>query len=349
MKFLSKYKPLQPFLSKPNLNPNLNPTFSTQTPIKPSIDLIKALRNETNSPLSQIQKALIEANNNLEEAKVWLKKKGFKDAENKMKRDSNFQIFGIKTNKTELSLTELTCETDFVSKTELFKELASNLMTCLTDKRRDLTSLCLDSIRFNSKNFIGEVSLNEAVRLVISKTGEKCTIKKTKFYTAKPNEIIGVYLHNKLYEDYCTAGSYCILSLSKKLEELSKSQLKDIEKLTSILSMQVVAMSPKYISSEKIPEAKMRLEKSIVIEKIESNQKGKSMEVVGKMIESAMRKYFEETCLLQQEFVIHNEEEECEDGRSKVSLKVEDVIKQYESRNEVRIEVVEFENVRLGC
>lgn len=345
MKFLSKYKP---FLS------NLKPNFSTQTnpttqikPIKPSIDLIKALRNETNSPLNQIQNALIESNNNIEQAKVWLKKKGFKDAENKMKRDSNFQIFGIKSNKTELALTELTCETDFVSRTDLFKEVASSLMSILAFNRKDLTSSCYDLMRFNSKYFSGEVSLNEAVRLVISKTGEKCTIKKSQFYIGKPNEIIGVYLHNKLYEDYCTTGSYCILRLNRRLDELSQSQLKDIEKLSNILSMQVVAMSPKYISSEKIPEDDMKQEKIIVIEKIESNQKGKSKEVIGKMIENAMRKYFEETCLLQQEFVIHNNEEECEDiGKSKVSLKVEDVIKQYENRNEVRIEVVKFENVK---
>ena len=259
-------------------------SFSTQ--IKPDLNLVKQLRNETNSPLNHIQKALIESLNNIDEAKVWLKKKGFKDAENKMKRESTRKLFGVKYYNNKLVHVEFSCETDFVAQNEIFlkfcQEVLENIQTSVEDK--------LDT------TFIGNSSINEMLKSVITKTGENCKINKSEVIELNSNQIGCVYLHSTDSSLFSSQAAFVILSFK------GNADFKRLYDLGVSLGMQIVAMNPKFIQESTIPPNTIIKEKEIILEKV--NNIDKPDNIKNNLLETGWKKFIEESCLLNQEYVI---------------------------------------------
>lgn len=254
-----------------------------------------------------------ETNNNLEEAKVWLKKKGFKDAENRMTRTANTKLHGLKVKGNEVSVCELSCETDFVSGTDMFKNYLNILLDTLSEnssiqkiQESDLEKIKISENSHNS-NF-NNLTLLEGLKNIISKTQENCKIGICEKFIINNSEniTIGSYLHTSP-ENNPNLGlkaAYVVLDANKPLEEKQKKKLND---LAYRLSMQVVALSPKYLNIADVPQDLIEQQSKILKDFIKADEKIKP-EDYEKVLTNKINEWYEEIVLNEQTFVIVDHE-----------------------------------------
>ena len=118
-----------------------------------------------------IKKSLEENNNNLEEAKIWLRKKGFKEAENRMGRAANIKLIGIKTDfsNNSLGIVLVSCETDFVMRTDYFIGFSKGMLKTILTEKRTIKEEEFEKTQFNSEisQFKG-LSIQDSARLLTS-------------------------------------------------------------------------------------------------------------------------------------------------------------------------------------
>lgn len=246
-----------------------------------------------------------------------MKKKGFKDAENKMGRESGKQVFGIKKDydNSGIGIVSVSCETDFVANTDIFKDLASSVLnTSLINKSGlDDTNTELVSLNYQSSP-INNIKLSDALKTVIAKTGENCSVKLSQFIKLKPNIIAGYYLHgNTGFRDFGSQACIVYLGIRHSVNLINESTLRDLTNFGDALAMHCVAMNPRFISIESIPHNSLEREKDIIKERIfnemenlnsKTGRKAISETVVAQRLEGALKKFYNETCLLEQDFVI---------------------------------------------
>ena len=141
-----------------------------------NIELLKKLRNETQVSLADCRKALEETDNNYEQAKEWLKKRGFEKAAKKSDRETSQGLIEsyIHLNGKVGSMIEVSCETDFVARTEEFKNLTHEIamqVAAMNPKDVD-TLLKQEYIRDGSK------TIESLVKEAIAKIGENIVVKR---------------------------------------------------------------------------------------------------------------------------------------------------------------------------
>lgn len=144
--------------------------------IKVDLELLKQLRDTTGVSLADCRRALEESNNNYDKALIWLKKHGIEKAEKKVGRETSQGIVEayIHQNGRVGALVELACETDFVARTDEFKNLAHELaMQVAAMSPKDVPSLLKQEyIRDASK------SVQELIKETIAKLGENIVVKR---------------------------------------------------------------------------------------------------------------------------------------------------------------------------
>ena len=252
--------------------------------------------------MGHIKKALEESSDDLEEAKIWLKKKGFKDAENRMSRSANTKLYAIKQCKSganKVNVVNLSCETDFVACTDIFQNFLKEL------------------VDGNVKD------IQDGLKQIIAKTQENCIVNLNTSldYTSsnKDNTFIGVYLHNSPTPGVGSKGAVVVLTIpstdnSYKPDEPTKNILND---LAHNLAMQVVACNPKYTNPESIPKEVKDKELSIIKDGLIQEKKPN----VDKIAEIKLKNFFDEITLTEQEHVIISHEEISEGGNQKMKVK----------------------------
>lgn len=175
--------------------------------------LVKQLRDLTGSPLKDCIKTLAETNGDIEKAKELLRKRGLADAEKRTGRATSEGFIGMKINKQQRLITfvELTCETDFVAKTDKFIQGVETLL----DTIHSQTDLHIGQSQMDDLDYINQLSkqtklirpldnevssqtIEEGIKYIISKTQENCKLNKVYQRTWNPEkgEILHSYVHN---------------------------------------------------------------------------------------------------------------------------------------------------------
>ena len=240
------------------------------------MELIKQLREMTGAGMVDCQKALKEADNDIEKAVDILRKKGIAKAAKRTDRDTNEGVIkvGVNDAKTEAYIFELNSETDFVSRNEKFQAFADSVMALIKDQKpANLEAL------LNSKLAIGTVQ--EDLHSLSGTIGEKMTIKR---YEILSGASVAAYSH-----------------LGGKMGVLVALDQADKADLAADLAMQVAAANPKYILSSEIDPAEMAREMEIYREQL--MKEGKPEEMVEKILTGKAGKYYSEVCLVDQEYV----------------------------------------------
>lgn len=221
------------------------------------------------------KKALQEANGNMEEAVEILRKKGLSLAQKKAGRSANEGILGhyYEASGKTACLVEVNCETDFVVKTEDFR----NFVGLITEKVRKENPQ--DEATFQSE-------IKESLTGLIGKIGENIQVKKFVRWEACKNEIIGFYLH---------AGSK--IGVLIRIEDPSGKTTSDHAKE---IAMHVAAMQPQYVSPENITKATLEKEKEILRAGVDAK---KPSEIREKILQGKIGKFYNEVCLENQVFV----------------------------------------------
>ena len=243
---------------------------------------VNELRQKTGSGMMDCKKALVQAEGDFKKAIDILRKKGQKVSEARSNRETSEGIVIYKLNSLEdkASILSFTCETDFVAKNEEFKELATRILDLAFDSS-------LNSVGDILKTNLDTNTVEQHIVNLIGKIGEKIEIRE---YKNLEGEKIVPYIHagNKL-------GVLVALSNISSIDYISVG--KDV-------AMQIAAMNPIAISSDQVDQSVV--DKEIEIGKDQARKEGKPEQIIEKIAQGKLQKFFKENTLLNQSFVKDN-------------------------------------------
>ncbi len=238
---------------------------------------VKKLRDVTGAGMMDCKKALEEANGNMETAIDVLRKKGAKVAELRAGRDANEGSVIILTNEDNTFgvMVQVGCETDFVSKNEMFVEFATSVAKVALDGQFKTVDELLAAD-------LGGVSVKTRFEEKVGTIGENISIQS---YHTIEGAYVGFYNHNN------RAGA--MVAADKSSEAIAV--------LTKDLAMQITAMKPVALDETSVSEEQKEREKAIAREK--AIEEGKPENIIEKIAEGALNKFYKEFTLLKQEFI----------------------------------------------
>ncbi|MGI8315118.1 translation elongation factor Ts [Halobacillus mangrovi] len=241
--------------------------------------MVKELREKTGAGMMDCKKALTETDGDMEKAVDWLREKGISKAQKKADRIAAEGSAAIEISGNTAVLFEVNCETDFVTKNDQFKALLKELGEHLVSQKPATVEEALEQKLHGE----GEV-LSSYITDIVAKIGEKISLRRFVIKEKTDNDAFGAYLH--------MGGNIGVLTV---LEGSTDEQAaKDV-------AMHVAAVNPRYVSSDEIPEEEANAEREML--KTQAMNEGKPENIVEKMVEGRMNKFYEEVCLLQQSFV----------------------------------------------
>ncbi|MCX4355150.1 MAG: translation elongation factor Ts [Oscillospiraceae bacterium] len=244
-----------------------------------NIQEIKELRDMTGCGLSDCKKALEEANDNREEAVKILREKGLAKAAKKAGRIAAEGVVKAKVEGTNGVIVEINCETDFCAKSDKFLELVETIAdTILANEAADVEALNNVTVKG------GNMTVKEYMTDKIATIGENMNIRRFE----KLNGTLIPYMH-----DGGRLGTIVKITTDKP---------DDAEVLTCAknVALQATAMGAEYVRKEDIPTDVLATEKEVQTKLVE--QEGKPANVAEKIVEGRIRKFYEEKCLLDQEY-----------------------------------------------
>ena len=241
--------------------------------------MVKELREKTGVGMMDCKKALQETDGDMDKAVDYLREKGMATAAKKADRIAAEGSTYIATDNNTAVLLEVNCETDFVTKNDQFKQLLSELANHLVSQKPEDVETALQQ-KLNGE---GE-SVQEHINSFVAKIGEKISLRRFKILTKTDQDAFGTYLH--------MGGRIGALVLLEGTTD--ENAAKDI-------AMHVAAVNPRYISREDVAEEEVNHERELL--KTQALNEGKPEKIVEKMVEGRLGKFFEEICLLEQDFV----------------------------------------------
>ncbi|MBE89333.1 MAG: elongation factor Ts [Rhodospirillaceae bacterium] len=255
-----------------------------------SAALVKELRDKTGAGMMDCKKALSETDGSMDDAVDWLRTKGLAAAAKKAGRVASEGLVGVVSEDKSGAVIEVNSETDFVSRNEDFQALVKSLNEIALAKNGD-------AVAINAAVYPGTGrTVEEEMTHQISTIGENLSIRRAQTINVS-NGVVSGYVHSAL-----TPGLGKIGVLLALESEGDKAKLEEVGKQ---LAMHVAAANPEWISKEEVTAEDQERERKVLRE--QAADSGKPDEIIEKMVDGRMRKFYEEVCLLEQTFVIDNE------------------------------------------
>lgn len=243
-------------------------------------ELVKELREKTGAGMMDCKKALTSCNGDLEQAIDQLRKEGTVKAAKKAGRATSEGLVGlaVSTDKKSASLVELNCETDFVANTDQFKDYLNTLAERTVEaKPANLEALLALKV--------GDASIQDSLNGLIAKVGENMSIRRSKVVTAGEGEKVSAYVH---------AGSKIGVVIRVKSSVLDADAIRDV-------AMHVAAMNPRFVDRAQVPADVVAREKDIA--KASPDLAGKPANIIEKILDGKVNRFFIENCLNEQVFI----------------------------------------------
>lgn len=252
--------------------------------------LVKELREKTGAGMMDCKKALVETSGDIEAAVDFLRKNGLAAAAKKSGRVASEGLIGVATGDKSGSLVEINAETDFVARNEDFQEFVSSIAGIMLDKA--------DSIEeaVNAPYPGTERTVGEQLTHNIATIGENMSIRRGVRLSVSEGCVVS-YVHNALSAGLGKIG--VLVSLE------SSGDAAGLEQLGKQIAMHVAAARPEALSVDDIAAESVERERNVLVEQAKAS--GKPDNIIEKMVEGRLRKFYEEVALLEQTFVIDNE------------------------------------------
>lgn len=212
------------------------------------------------------------------------------------------KLFGLKLNNegTSLAITSVSCETDFVANTDYFKDYSNVLLDTLLERGKTLDESDYSKVETQSgkhTQFQG-TTVHEALKVVIAKTQENCNIVSNQVISISQKEVVGTYLHSSPGDNLGVKASYVILSV----HEPPTMELKNnLVQFANNLAMHIVAANTKFLKKSDVPAEVLEKETEILEEQSKKLAEGKDH---SKILKGKIAKWYEETCLFEQTYLI---------------------------------------------
>ncbi|MEX3911017.1 translation elongation factor Ts [Bacillus paralicheniformis] len=245
--------------------------------------MVKELREKTGAGMMDCKKALTETDGNMDKAIDLLREKGIAKAAKKADRIAAEGLTLIKTDGNTGVILEVNSETDFVAKNEGFKELLNVLADHILAEKPESVEAAMAQKMANGS------TVEEYITSAVAKIGEKITLRRFTVLTKGDDAAFGAYLH--------MGGKIGVLTVLNGTTD---------EETARDIAMHVAAVNPRFISRDQVSEEEANREREILTQ--QALQEGKPENIVAKMVEGRLNKYFEEICLLDQAFVKNPDE-----------------------------------------
>lgn len=251
--------------------------------------MVKELRETTGAGMLDCKKALVEANGDMEQAVDWLRKKGLASAAKKSSRVAAEGLVAVAVDGNKGAAVEVNSETDFVAKNEIFQEYVEDAAKVALHCNGDVEAMkafvcpkCADSKTFG-----------ERLTDMIAKIGENMNLRRAKVISVN-NGVVCSYVHNAVRNGLGKIGVLVALESTAdkaKLEELGKH-----------IAMHIAATAPIALNIADVAPEAVEHEKSIFAEQAKAS--GKPANIIEKMVEGRIRKFYEEVVLEEQAFIM---------------------------------------------
>ncbi len=249
--------------------------------------MVKELRETTGAGMLDCKKALVEANGNMEQAVDWLRKKGLASAAKKAGRIAAEGLVAVAVEGNKGAVVEVNSETDFVAKNDIFQEYVEDAAK---------VALLSDGDLCRMKDFqCPKVNKAFAERLtdMIAKIGENMNLRRAK--TLQVNEgVVASYVHN------VARGNLGKIGVLVALE--SRADKDKLMELGKHLAMHIAASQPLFLNIANVDPAAVEHERSIFSEQAKAS--GKPENIIEKMVEGRIRKYYDEVVLEEQAYIM---------------------------------------------
>ena len=281
---------------------------------KKNLENIKKLREITGVGFSDCKIAISENDGDIEKSIEYLRKKGIAKASKKMSRVAAEGLVLLKENEGNISVIEINSETDFVAKNNDFISFCKEISEINFKNKSNLKTLKASKMK-------NEKTVEENVIALISKIGEKITIRRSKYFD---NDGLNFsYVHNSLEKN---------IGKVVAVVQLSKSGKKDLKEIGTKLAMHVAAQAPIAIDEKGIGKDVLDKELEIIKEELQNTNKKKEM--IEKIANGKIKKFVSENTLLNQVWIMDSKKN------------VNQVLKDYSNGNEIKI--LDFIRFKVG-
>ncbi len=247
--------------------------------------MVKELRDKTGAGMMDCKQALNETNGDMEAAVDWLRKKGLSKAAKKAGRVAAEGLIGAVLAGTKGVLVEVNSETDFVGRNEQFQGLVKMIgQVALHHAGADVEKIKAAKV--------GDVTVETAIADAIATIGENMTLRRAAELSVDKG-VVASYLHNAVTDGLGKMGVIVALESAGKTDELTT--------LGRQLAMHVAAANPAALDAASLDPETVRREKDVLADKY--RQQGKPDNVIEKIVESGLKTYYKEVCLLEQAFI----------------------------------------------
>jgi elongation factor Ts len=248
--------------------------------------MVKDLREKTGAGMMDCKGALNETGGDIEAAVDWLRKKGLAKAAKKAGRVAAEGLVGLAVSGTKGVLVEVNSETDFVARNEQFQGLVRNIAgVALTLGGQDVEAI-------KRAAYPAGGTVDEAIANAVATIGENMTLRRSGGVSVSAG-VVASYIHNLVADGVGKIGVLVALESTGKADALAA--------IGKQVAMHVAAANPQALDAASLDPALVERERAVLTEK--ARESGKPDNVIEKIVESGIKTYYKEVCLLDQAFV----------------------------------------------
>ncbi|MBQ7760725.1 MAG: elongation factor Ts [Clostridia bacterium] len=250
--------------------------------------MVSELRNKTGVGMMECKKALTEANGNFDEAIKLLREKGLSVAAKKADRIAAEGVVDILVNddRTSAAMIEVNAETDFVAKNAKFLEFVQNVLKTILAERPATVEELL------TKNYVdSDMTVEAKLKDMIFTIGENMNIRRFVIVDG----LVSTYIHGK--------GQTGVI-VNFEADDNAKNA-EGFAQFAKNIALQVAAVPVLYLNKESVPQKDIDEEKSIIMAQLKNDPKNekKPANIIEKMVEGKLGKFYEKNCLLEQSYI----------------------------------------------
>jgi elongation factor Ts len=246
--------------------------------------MVKDLREMTGAGMMDCKSALNETDGNMDAAVDFLRKKGLAKAAKKAGRVAAEGLIGVAVAGAKGVVVEVNSETDFVARNDMFQGLVKMIANVALDVGTDVDTIL--------KAKAGSITITEAIADTVAKIGENMTLRRAAELKVGQG-VVGSYVHNSVTDGLGKIGVLVGLE--------STGQADELKAFGRMVAMHVAASNPQALDPSGLDPATVQREKDVLAEKAKAQ--GKPANVIDKIVESGLKTFYKEVCLLDQAYV----------------------------------------------
>ena len=250
--------------------------------------MVKELRDKTGAGMMDCKKALGETDGNMEAAIDWLRAKGIAKADKKSGRTAAEGLIAVASEGNSAVVVEVNSETDFVARNDGFQDLARSIAAVALTTDGSAETVSAATVPSTGK------SVTDTVKDAIAHIGENMSFRRSAKLSVDEG-VVATYVHNAVADGLGKLGVIVAVKSTGNKEALAA--------IGRQVAMHIAATNPLALTSTDVDATIADRERSVFIE--QARESGKPDNIIEKMVEGRMRKFYEEVALLSQAFVMN--------------------------------------------